>query len=232
MATPTNGVYLRALQSQAQEGGTGNRELNRLKTVLYELDFAELVHNVRTSRWPEAEAQIASAATAVKAAGAEFLVITSNTGITLSGRAAREARLPIVDIVQPTLAAIGSAQCRTAGLLSTRRTLESGVYRDAAQPLGLQVVSPASDVVSRVEEIIFGELVFGEVTARALDSITEACEEFARRGADAVILACTDMTHLAGELRSRTALFVADTTAIHAAAAAEVAWSGSMRWAL
>jgi len=231
MATPTNAAYLRAMQSQTQRRGTGSRELYRLRTVLYELDFAELVENVRSSCWPKAEAQIGQGAVALKAAGAEFLVITSNTGSTLSQRASAETGLSILDIVQPTLTAVLSAHCRSAGLLSTRRTLDSGVYQGAAKPLGLQIVPPAPEVISRVEEIIFGELVFGEATRRGLDLLTEACEGFARQGADAVILGCTDMTHLAEQLRPRTSLFVADTTAIHAAAAAELAWSGAMRWA-
>jgi aspartate racemase len=230
MATPTNGAYLRAMQSQTPKAGSEHRDPNHLKTILYELDFAELVRNVRASSWLKAEAQIAEAAAALKAAGAEFLVITSNTGITLSQRASAETSLPILDIVQPTLAAVRNAHGRSAGLLSTRRTLESGVYQDAAKPLGLGIVPPAPNIISRVEEIIFAELVFGEATARALDSVTEACEWFVRQGADSVILGCTDMTHLAEQLRRRTSLFVADTTVIHAAAAAEVAWNGSMRW--
>jgi aspartate racemase len=230
MATPTNGAYLRVMQSHWRSGAGGNHELYHLRTILYELDFGELVQNVRAGLWRKAEAQIAQAAVALKAAGAEFLVITSNTGSTLSERATAETGLPIVDIAQPALAAVLNARCRSAGLLSTRRTLESGVYQDAAKPLGLQILPPAPEVVARVEEVIFGELIFGNATARGLDLLTEACEEFARQGADAVILGCTDMTHLAEQLRCGAPLFVADTTAIHAAVAAEVAWGGATRW--
>jgi aspartate racemase len=230
MATPTNGAYLHALQCSKTRSETGHRELYRLRSVLYELDFSELVRNVRARQWPEAEAQIAQAAVAVKAAGAEFLVITSNTGITLAQAAAAETHLPILDIVQPTLATVLGAGRRSAGVLSTMRTLESNVFQNGARSVGLAIVSPPAPMIQAVEEIIFDELVFGDVTPRGLNTIVQACDWLADRGADAVILGCTDMTHLAEQLRVRTSLFVADTTTIHAAAAAQVAWSGVMEW--
>jgi aspartate racemase len=232
MATVTDGAYLRAMQSYRPAAGAATHALNRLRTVLYELDFSELVRNVRTMHWPEAEAQIAEAANALKAAGAEFLVITSNTGSTLAQRAAAESRLPILDIVKPTLTAVLNAHRKNPGLLSTRRTLESNVYQEAARAHGLGVVPPPAEIIQQVEELIFNELVFGEVTPHGLEVIAAACDWLAHQGADAVILGCTDMTHLADQLRGSTSLFVADTTQIHAATAARVAWSGAMDRAL
>jgi aspartate racemase len=232
MASVTNGAYLRAMQSYVPATGPANRPFNRLRTILYEIDFSELVRNVRTMHWPEAEGQIAEAASALKAAGAEFLVITSNTGSTLAQRAAAESRLPILDIVEPALTAVLDAGRKNAGLLSTRRTLESNVYQRAARAHGLSFVPPPAKIIQRVEEIIFDELVFGEATPHGLEVIAGACDGLAQQGADAVILGCTDMTHLADQLRAGTSLFVADTTQIHASAAAQVCWSGSMDPAL
>lgn len=115
-------------------------------------------------------------------------------------------------------------------MLSTMRTLESNVYQHGARSVGLTIVPPPAPLVHAVEEIIFDELVFGNVTPYGLDTMVQACESLAKQGADAVILGCTDMTHLVEQLRVRTSLFVADTTTIHAAAAARVAWSGVMKW--
>jgi aspartate racemase len=224
MATPTNGMYLRALQSYCPQVRSSARPLNRLKTLLYELNFAELVQNVRGQRWLEAETQIAQAASALRSAGAEFLVVTSNTGSTLTRLACVESGLPIVDIVQPTLTALRDAQCRCAGLLSTRRTSDSGIYQQAGRSCGLEIIRPSTSIGESLEHLIFEELVYGEVTQAGLDTALEAEKWFAAQGADALILGCTDMTHLAAQLAARTSLFVADTTVIHATAAARLAW--------
>ena len=105
MATAANAVYLRALQSaDAAARQADGALLNRLKVVIFELDFAQFVENVRLQQWPACEHQIASAAHSLKAAGADFLVITSNTGSTLVGRAREETGLPVLDIVEASLA--------------------------------------------------------------------------------------------------------------------------------
>jgi aspartate racemase len=226
MATATNGVYLRALQAYCPESGGAVRQLNGLRAVLYETNFVELVQNVRGQRWLEAERQIAQAANALKAAGAQFLVITSNTGSTLARLAAAESRLPIVDIVGPTITAVRNAQCKRAALLSTRRTADSGIYQEAGRACGLEVLAPTASLGEALEHVIFGELVYGEVTRTGISTVVAAGEWFASQGAEALILGCTDMTHLATELAASTPLFVADTTVIHATAAAQAAWDG------
>ena len=105
MATAANAVYLRALQAaDAAARQVDGALLNRLKVVMFELDFAQFVENVRLQQWPACEHQIASAAHSLKAAGADFLVITSNTGSTLVGRAREETGLPVLDIVEASLA--------------------------------------------------------------------------------------------------------------------------------
>jgi aspartate racemase len=225
MATPANGVYLRALQGLI--GESGNRlQSNRLRTVLCEVNFAELVENVIAKKWAEAERQIANAAIALKAAGADFLVITSNTGNTLAELASAVTGLPILDIVEPTVAALYAGGCKSAGLLSTGRTLESQVFQNAGRRHDLEIVTPPTNIVQAVERLIFDELVYGVVTDRGLDTIVAAADWFVQRRVNGLILGCTDMTHLAARVVERTTLCVADTTVIHAAAAARAACSG------
>jgi aspartate racemase len=226
MATPTNAVYLRALQAYCPGSSVAGRRLNALNTILYEINFAELVQSVRGQHWLEAEKQIAQAANALRVAGAGFLLITSNTGSTLTRLASVESRLPIVDIVGPTLTAVRNAHCKRAGLLSTRRTADSGIYQEAGRACGLEILAPTAPIGESLERLIFDELVHGEVTRAGIDTMVAAGEWFAEQGADALILGCTDMTHIAVQLAASTALFVADTTVIHATAAAQVAWGG------
>jgi aspartate racemase len=226
MATPTNAVYLRALQAYCPGSGATGQQLNTLRAVLYEINFVEMVQNVRGQRWLEAEKQIAQAANALTAAGAEFLVVTSNTGNTLTRLASVESRLPIVDIVWPTLTAVRNAHRKRAGLLSTRRTAESGIYQEAGRACGLEILAPTTPIGESLERLIFNELVHGKVTRAGIDTMVAAGEWFAEQGADALILGCTDMTHLAEQLAAKTTLFVADTTVIHASAAAQIAWDG------
>lgn len=227
MATPANAVYLRALQSADAEAQP-EASLNRLQVVLFELDFAQFVEHVRSRQWQECERRIAAAARSLRAAGAGFLVITSNTGSTFAGLAREETGLPVLDIVDVSLARLQAAGCRRAGLLSTQRTLQSGVYQAAARARDVEILAPAESVMAEVERVIFQELIYGRVTTAGLSALIAAAQEFERQSADSLLLACTDMTHLAEALAKPVPLQVFDTTVLHAAAAARAARSGSV----
>ena len=170
---------------------------NRLRAVLYEIDFALLVEHVSQEKWAACEQQIAAAAQAVRAAGADFLVVTSNTGATLAGRAREETTLPLLDIVSITVAELKAATCRCAGLMSTGRTDRSGVYHRAAAAAGINIVSPPPELAEAIQEIIVKELIHGRVSASGLATVSAVAAYFASKGVDSLVLGCTDMTHLA-----------------------------------
>jgi aspartate racemase len=223
MASPTSGVYLRTLHARQ---ACGRRQLNQLRSILFEIDFAEYAQHIRAQRWTEAEGQIARGTAALKAAGADFLVITSNTGHTLTRLAPVQHRLPILDVITPTLLALRRAKCKRAVLLGTRQTLTSSVYQDAGAHYDLDIITPPKHIGERVHHLILDELMYGEASASGIETMLATAQWSSRQGADALILGCTDMTHLAEKLRENTHLFVADTAVIHACAAADIAWTG------
>ena len=223
MATPANAVYLQVFESAGSRILDAQGLPNRLRAILMEMDFALLVEHVRAADWAAAERQIADAASALERGGADFLVITSNTGATLDAVARKETGLPVVDIVATTLAKLSAAGRRRPGLLSTVRTNESGVYHRAAAALGMEVVAAPHDRVRAIEKVIFEELIFGRVTDTAFQAVVAAIDYFVAHGADSIVLACTDLTHLATRLHEMSPLRVFDSTIIHAEAAAAVA---------
>jgi aspartate racemase len=130
------------------------------------------VDHVQAGQWSACEEQIAEAALALKRAGADFLVITSNTGATLSETAREQSGLPVLDIVDTTLAAVSAADCRSPGLLSTVRTWESGVYQSAAAGLGQRVNEAPQQMTRTMERVILEELIRGVVSQAAVETMT------------------------------------------------------------
>ncbi|HWM68690.1 MAG TPA: aspartate/glutamate racemase family protein [Steroidobacteraceae bacterium] len=223
MATPANTVYLHTFQ-KVGSAILGARNLsNQLRAVLMEIDFALFVEQLRADRWSACEEQIAEAALALKRAGANFLVITSNTGTTLSEAAREQSGLPVLDIVDTTLAAVSAADYRRPGLLSTVRTCESGVYQRAAAALGQQLVEAPQQLMLNVQSVILEELIRGVASRAALEAVTAAVDYFVSQGADCVVLGCTDLTHVAAQLQAMRPLPIFDSTILHAEAAAQVA---------
>lgn len=223
MATPANAVYLRVFESAGARILGAEQSPNRLRAMLMEIDFAELLEHVKAADWAAAERQIADAAVALERGGADFLVITSNTGATLDAAARTETGLPVVDIVATTLAELSAAGRRRPGLLSTVRTYESGVYHRAAAALGMEVVTAPHERLRAIEKVIFEELIFGRVSDTAFRAVVAAIDYFVTHGADSIVLACTDLTHLTARLHEMSPLRVFDSTTIHAEAAAAVA---------
>jgi aspartate racemase len=223
MATPANAVYLQVFESAGSRILGSEGLPNRLRAILMEIDFERLIEHVKAADWAAGERQIADAAIALKGGGADFLVITSNTGATLDATARWETGLPVVEIVETTLAELTATGCRRPGLLSTVRTYESGLYHRAAARCGMEVVAAPHDRVRAIEKLIFEELIFGRVTDSALAAVMAAIDYFVSRDADSIVLACTDLTHLTPRLREMSPLRIFDSTTLHAEAAAAVA---------
>jgi aspartate racemase len=127
MSAHTDSVYWHAMHRGAMKPVARGRLLNSLRAMLCSVDFLLLVDNIRASRWTEAQHQIAEAAKALEAGGADFIVITSNTGHTLAQEAADAVRIPILDIAKVTCVGVVASRSRTAGLLATSRCAESGM---------------------------------------------------------------------------------------------------------
>lgn len=218
MAVETNCVYYREMHRAADEH---LHEGHSLRSVMDTLDFAALVGDVRTGNQAGLCAAVAESARRVQDAGADFVVITSNTGH-LGADAARAAvAVPLLDIRDVAVADLRRRRARRAGLISTGMSQRTGLYDAALHGAGIDLLVPAPGEAARVDEVIFTELIHGVVSESGAAAVQRVADSLRRRGADAILLACTDLTLLASRLRPGSA--IVDTTVLHAGAAGRLA---------
>ncbi|WP_022882961.1 aspartate/glutamate racemase family protein [Gryllotalpicola ginsengisoli] len=216
-APATDHVYLDAIQRAAAEP-SGDGLVNRLRLVYATLDTDRFFALDEEGRTDEAERLIAQAARSLRDAGADFLVVTSNTGSVIAEGAGLD--LPLLDIFATTIDAALSAGARRLGLLSTRRTLESGRYQRSAEQHGASVLAAPDGVVTQIDRMIDQEASRGITTDASLKLLQDTVGWFADHGADAVILGCTDLLLFGVDAIGRGLLPVIDSTIVHATEAA------------
>jgi aspartate racemase len=214
MAVETNCVYYRQMYDAA------DRHLNEghsLRSVMDTLDFAALVSSVRDRDDAGLSAAVAESARRVEAAGADFVVISSNTGH-LAAEAVRAAvEIPLLDIRDVAVAELHRVRARRAGIISTTMTHQSGLYEGTLRNAGIKLIGPTPCDAATVDEVIFTELIQGTVSESGVGTIQRVAEGLLNQGAEAILLACTDLTIMASRLRPEAA--VMDTTVLHARAA-------------
>jgi aspartate racemase len=196
--------------------------LHSARLVLYSVDFSDIEAMQRSARWDEAGALLADAARRVQAAGAEFLVLCTNTMHKVADAIEAAVDIPLLHIVDPTGSAIRAVGLRRVGLLGTRYTMEDPFYRDClAQRFGIEAIVPEAAERARVHEVIYEELCRGRVLASSREEYLGIAAALAARGARGIILGCTEVGMLIGQ--GDTAIPLFDTTFLHAQAA--VTWA-------
>ena len=196
--------------------------LHSAKIVLYSVDFHEIERLQHAGDWEAAGAVLAGAARSLEVAGADFLVLCTNTMHKVAPSIEAAVRIPLLHIADPTALEIKRAGHSTVGLLGTRFTMEQAFYRDRlSERHGLRVIVPGPQDRETVHRIIYEELCLGVVTAESRGEYRRVMESLASQGAQAIILGCTEISLLVNQQDSAVPLF--DTTAIHARAAAEKA---------
>lgn len=196
--------------------------LHSARLVLYSVDFHEIERLQHAGDWDAAGAQLADAARRVQAAGADLLVLCTNTMHKVAPQIEAAVSIPLLHIADATGAAITAAGHRTVGLLGTRFTMEQDFYRQRLQQRhGLQVIVPEADDRTVVHDVIYDELCRGVIRDTARAAYRRIMDDMVSRGADAIILGCTEIGLLVGPQDARVPLF--DTTALHASAAVEAA---------
>jgi aspartate racemase len=196
--------------------------LHSAKVVLYSVDFHEIEQLQRDGDWDAAGDVLAEAARRLQAAGADLLVLCTNTMHKVAPQMEAAVSIPLLHIADGTAAAIKAAGHRSVGLLGTRFTMEQDFYRQRLQDRhGLQVIVPEADDRRVVHDLIYDELCRGLVRDDSREAYRRIMEDLVARGAEAIILGCTEIGLLVGAQDARVPLF--DTTALHAAAAVEAA---------
>jgi aspartate racemase len=198
--------------------------LHSARIILYSVDFHDVECLQRAEDWDAAGAMLAGVAQAVEQAGADFLVLCTNTMHRVAPAVEAAVRVPLLHIVDATAEQIRSAGVSTVGLLGTRFTMEQNFYKDRLQHQhGLRVLTPGAQDRAIVHRIIYQELCVGSIVEQSRLEFRRVIAELVSRGAEAIALACTEIMLLVDQTDSAVPLF--DTTSIHARKAAELALS-------
>ena len=191
------------------------------RCLLWSFDFAQIEALQHAGDWPALTALMIDAAKRLAGAGAEQLLICTNTMHLMADEVEAAAGIPLLHIADPTGAAIRAAGLHRVGLLGTAFTMEQGFYKDRlAQHYGLEVIVPDQEDRALVHRVIYDELVAGHVTAASRQAFREVIARLVAQGAQAIVLGCTEIMLLIGAEDSAVPLF--DTTALHAAAAVDL----------
>ncbi len=192
------------------------------RTLMYSFDFGEIESLQHCGDWQAATALMIDAAQRLERGGAEFMLICSNTMHRMADDVAAAITIPLLHIADPTATRINAAGVERVGLLGTAFTMEQDFYKGRlAQRFGLDVIIPESDDRQIVHDIIYRELVRGEVRPESRERFRAVINRLVANGAEAVILGCTEIMLLVQPADSPVPLF--DTTTIHAETA--VLWA-------
>lgn len=220
MSWESSAEYYRLLNEEVRERLGG---LHSADCVLRSVDFAEIEALQETGRWDDAGELLAAEARALEAAGAELLLLCTNTMHKVAEAiTAAVPELPFVHIADATARALLEAGHRHVGLLATAYTMEQDFYVGRLRDHhGLDVRVPGDADRALVHQVIYEELCRGIVRDESREAYREVIDELVAGGATAVILGCTEIGLLIGETDASVPLF--DTTRLHARGAVELA---------
>jgi aspartate racemase len=195
-------------------------DLHSAQCLLYSVDFAEIEALQHTGEWEALTQVMIAAVQRLERGGADGLVICTNTMHRMADQVQAAISMPLLHIANATAAAIKAQGLQTVGLLGTRFTMEGDFYRGKLErEHGLRVIIPDEQERESVHRVIYDELVQGHIREESRWVYLKVIADLAARGAQGVILGCTEIPLLVKQ--SDVAIPVFDTTAIHAQAAVD-----------
>jgi aspartate racemase len=194
--------------------------LHSAPILLHSVDFAPIAQMQSEGKWDEMGDILAQSAKNLQAAGADLIGMATNTMHMLADQITSAISVPFVHIAQPTATELQADGIDTVALLGTKFTMEMPFYRDHLAQKGFEVLVPEVDITN-LNAIIYEELCRGIVTEQSRKTYEQAIQKLAARGAQAVILGCTEIAMLIGDDNSPIPTY--DTTALHAKALVDAA---------
>lgn len=192
--------------------------LHSAKSLMYTVDFAEIEALQHAGRWDEAAEILVEATGRLERGGAECVVLCTNTMHKLADRIQEATHLPLIHIADATAARVKAKGVRKVGLLGTAFTMEEAFYKGRLEErFGLEVLVPNAPDRALVHRVIYDELCQGRIVPSSRAEYVRVTEDLVARGAEGVILGCTEITLLVSQEDVSVPVF--DTTRIHAAAA-------------
>jgi aspartate racemase len=191
------------------------------KIAMVSVDFADIAAQQRAGAWDALALTLGEAARGIERAGADCVVICTNTMHKVAPAVQAAVQIPLLHIADPTCKAIRAAGLHRVGLLGTRFTMEQDFLRAAYGARGVTCLVPNEHDRTEIHRIIFDELCRGNVVPSSRDSLREICATLVSEGAQAIVLGCTELTMSLKPNDPSVPMF--DTTELHAKAAVDFA---------
>ena len=214
MSWESSALYYRLINQAAQRmlGGHHNAI-----SVLYTLDFEPLVQAGNAGRWDDVSASLADAGRRLRAAGADFFLLTANTAHLFAEDIERDCGLPLLHIGTATAAAIRQAGLQRVGLIGTRHVTGSNFYIDWFRDHhGIEVVPPPAADRALLDRIVMEELTCGRVDAISRAHVLAVIDRMRLAGLEGVIVGCTELPLLLADPGHPASIACYDTTRLHA----------------
>ena len=192
--------------------------LHSARCILYSVDFDEIEKYQARGEWDKSAEVLAAAARALERAGADFIVICTNTMHKVAPEISKAVAIPLLHIADMTALELKKAHINTVGLLGTKYTMQQDFYRSVLKDNGIEVIVPHDTEIEIVNNVIYNELCLGNIVAQSKAAYLNIIADLFKRGAQGVILGCTEIGLLVQQ--SDTAVPLFDTTLIHAQYAA------------
>ena len=192
--------------------------LHSAKCILYSVDFDEIEKYQTRGEWDKSADVLSEAAQVLERAGADYIVICTNTMHKVVPEIGRRIHIPILHIADMTAVQLKKQGIRKVGLLGTKYTMQQDFYKNILIRQGIEVIVPNDDDVDVVNRVIYDELCLGKIFEKSKAAYLDIIHKLARNGAQGIILGCTEIGLLIQQSDTDIPLF--DTTLIHAEQAA------------
>lgn len=193
-------------------------EHNTAKCILYSVNFQDIERNVATDQWDKISAILVDAAVTLEKAGADFLMICTNTLHKLVPDIEKHINIPILHIAEATADVLIKEGIQKVGLLGTKPTMTHDFYKQKLREKGIDVIVPTEEDIELVNTVIFDELCHGIIKPESKNEYLRIIDYLHQQGAQGVVLGCTEIDLLVQQSDTSVPLF--DTTMIHANEAA------------
>jgi len=195
--------------------------LHSAKILMYSVDFDEIEKCQASGEWDRCGEMLAEISARLEEAGADFIVICTNTMHKVAPQVQSAIHIPVLHIAEATAEELKESHITKIALLGTKYTMTQEFYKEKLLDAGIEVVVPDGGDIELVNRIIFSELCLGILSEQSKRDCLRIMEQLAGRGAQGVVLGCTELGLLIRQEDTQITLF--DTTEIHAAKAAELA---------
>ncbi|MBO4911019.1 MAG: aspartate/glutamate racemase family protein [Lachnospiraceae bacterium] len=209
--------YYRIINEEVKEKLGG---LHSAKIILYSVEFDEIEKCQSSGEWEKSGEILGNAAKGIENAGADFILICTNTMHKVAPQIASMINIPIIHIADATADELEKRNIKTVGLLGTKYTMTQDFYKQRLIDRGIKVVIPDEEDIETVNSVIFDELCVGKIEDSSREKYKKIIKTLADKGAEGAILGCTEIGLLISQMDVDIPVF--DTTVIHAKRAAEL----------